>query len=133
MHKLKSNTENEQANSSETKHFVSKNSNASPAEWKNLELTDSEIYKTILNKDWSMSSVEVFKGSSLHFTSQVLKKRLKRLQRERMDGTRPYKERLKNLLNNVHSVRIQTSQDNSWILVEKIQEETGSETDFDSE
>ena len=60
-----------------------------------------------------MSSVEVFKGSSLHFTSQVLKKRLKRLQRERMDGTRPYKERLKNLLNNVHSVRIQTSQDNS--------------------
>ena len=60
-----------------------------------------------------MSSVEVFKGSSLHFASQVLKKRLKMLQRERMDGTRPYKERLKNLLNNVHSVRIQTSQDNS--------------------
>ena len=46
---------------------------------------------------------------------------------------RPYKERLKNLLNNIHSVRIHNSQDNSCIFIEKIQEIEGAETDESSE
>lgn len=54
------------------------------------------------------------------------------MQRERNDEQRPFKERLKNLLNNVHSVRIQTSQDNSCIFIERIQEVDGSETDSNS-
>jgi hypothetical protein len=37
-----------------------------------------------------------------------------------MDEQKPFKDRLKNLLNNVHSVRIQTSQDNSCIFIERI-------------
>lgn len=47
------------------------NSLASPAnEWKSIDLADPEIYK-------------------------LLRKSLKRLQRERMDEQKPYKERLK--------------------------------------
>ena len=50
-----------------------------------------------------------------------------------MDDQRPYKERLKNLLNNVHSVRIHNSQDNSWIFIERVQEQEGWETDKSSQ
>jgi hypothetical protein len=88
--------------------MISKNSLASPsAEWKALDLSDPVIYK-------------------------LLKKSLKRLQRERMKEKRPYKERLKNLLNNVHSVRIHNSQDNSCIFIERITEVDGGETDGSS-
>ena len=81
---------------------------ASPAtEWKSIDLCDPEI-------------------------NAILNKSLKQLQRERMAEQKPYKERLKNLLNNVHSVRIQTSSDNSWIFIERIPE-VGSETDSNSD
>lgn len=49
-----------------------------------------------------------------------------------MDDNKAYRERLQNLLNNVHSVRIQTSQDNSCIFIERIEEESGSDTESKS-
>ncbi|CAI2360989.1 unnamed protein product [Moneuplotes crassus] len=85
------------------------NSLGSPsAEWKPIDLSDPEIYS-------------------------ILKRSLKRLQRERVRGQRKYKERLRNLLNNVHSVRIQTSQDNSCTLIERVQDYEGSETESNSD
>ena len=49
-----------------------------------------------------------------------------------MDEQKPYKERLKNLLDNVHSVKIHNSQDNSWIFIEKVHNLSSSDTDESS-